>query len=140
MCWVNKKLIAAIDEHLADRLRRGHGITGRLTAYRGLDPHNGLFISGRTGQPLKLTRIERDGRVSYRADQLMALIARLFAQAGIEGATAQSARRTLAVKLKRQGIDERHIGEILGMTSIKAIKTLCDTDPVRLGDLIKRIV
>ena len=140
LCWVNKKLITAIDEHLADRLKRGHGITGRLTAYRGLDPQSGLFVSGRTGQPLKLTRIERDGRVSYRADQLTALIARLFAQAGIEGATAQSARRTLAVKLKRQGIDERHIGEILGMTSIKAIKTLCDTDPVRLGDLIKRIV
>ncbi|WP_217492764.1 hypothetical protein [Aeromonas caviae] len=70
---------------MADRLQRGHGITGRLTAYRGLDPHSGLFISGRTGQPLKLTRIERDGRVSYRADQLTALIARLFAQAGIEG-------------------------------------------------------
>lgn len=140
LCWVNKKLITAIDEHLADRLKRGHGITGRLTAYRGLDPQSGLFVSGRTGQPLKLTRIERDGRVSYRADQLTALIARLFAQAGIEGATAQSARRTLAVKLKRKGIDERHIGEILGMTSIKAIKTLCDTDPVSLGDLIKRIV
>lgn len=138
--WVNKKLITTIDEHLADRLKRGHGITGRLTAYRGLDPQSGLFVSGRTGQPLKLTRIERDGRVSYRADQITALIAHLFAQAGIEGATAQSARRTLAVKLKRQGIDERHIGEILGMTSIKAIKTLCDTDPVRLGDLIKRIV
>lgn len=44
------------------------------------------------------------------------------------------------MKLKRQGIDERHIGEILGMASIKAIKTLCDTDPVRLGDLIRRVV
>lgn len=42
--------------------------------------------------------------------------------------------------MKRKGIDERHIGEILGMTSIKAIKTLCDTDPVRLGDLIRRVV
>ena len=140
LCWVNRKLIAAIDEHLADRIKRGHGITGRLTAYRGLDPQSGLFVSGRTGQPLKLTRIERDGRVSYRADQVTALIARLFAQAGIEGATAQSARRTLAVKLKRQGIDERHIGEILGMTSLKAIKQLCESDPVRLGDLIKRIM
>nr|WP_281441185.1 hypothetical protein [Aeromonas veronii] len=89
---------------------------------------------------MKLTRVERGGRVSYRADQLTALISRLFAQAGIEGATSQSGRRTLAVKLKRQGIDERHIGEILGMTSIKAIKTLCDTDPVRLGDLIRRVV
>ena len=84
--------------------------------------------------------MERDEWGSYRADQLTALISRLFAQAGIEGATSQSGRRTLAVKLKRQGIDERHIVEILGMTSIKAIKTLCDIEPLRLGDLIKRIV
>ncbi|EKP0241645.1 TPA: hypothetical protein P2N00_004404 [Aeromonas salmonicida] len=46
LCWVNKKLIAAIDEHLADRFKRGHGITGRLTAYRGLDPQSGLFALG----------------------------------------------------------------------------------------------
>lgn len=84
--------------------------------------------------------MERDEWGSYRADQLTALISRLFAQAGIEGATSQSGRRTLAVKLKRQGIDERHIVEILGMTSFKAIKTLCDIEPLRLGDLIKRIV
>lgn len=140
LCWVNRKLIAAIDDHLTDRLKRGHGVTGRLAAYRGLDPQSGLFVSGRTGQPLKLTRIERDGRVSYRADQLTALLSRLFAQAGVDGATAQSGRRTLAVKLKRHGVDERHIGEILGMTSLKAIKQLCETDPVRLGDLIKRIM
>jgi len=30
----------------------------------------------------------------------------------------------MAVKLKRKGVDERHIGEILGMTSLKAIKVL----------------
>ncbi|HDO1191505.1 TPA: site-specific integrase [Aeromonas salmonicida] len=140
LCWMNPKLIKAVDEHLADRLQRGHGITGKLTAYRGLDPSSALFVSGRNGQPLKLSRVERGGRVSYRADQLTALISRLFARAGIDGATSQSGRRTLAVKLKRQGIDERYIGKILGMTSIKAIKTLCDTDPVRLGDLIRRVV
>ncbi|MGU5813884.1 tyrosine-type recombinase/integrase [Aeromonas hydrophila] len=121
LCWVNPKLIKAVDEHLADRILRGHGITGKLTAYRGLDPHSALFVSGRTGQPLRLSRVERDGRGSYRADQLTALIRRQCAQVGIEGATSQSGRRALVVKLKRQGIDERHIGEILGMTSIKAM-------------------
>lgn len=140
VCSDYQKLIQVVDEHLADRIRRGHGIIGKMTAYRGLDPSSALFVSGRTGQPLNLTRVERGGRVSYRADQLTALINRLFAQAGIEGATSQSGHRTLAVKLKRQGIDELYIGEILGMTSIKAIKILCDTNPVRLGDLIKRIM
>ena len=76
--------------------------------------------------------------VSYRADQITALVRRLFAQAGIDGASANSGRRTLAVKLKRKGVDERHIGEILGMTSLKAIKALCEADPVRTSDLIKQ--
>lgn len=64
----------------------------------------------------------------------------MFNQAGIEGASALSARRSLGVKLNRQGIDLRHIGEILGMTSLKAIKQLCETDPVKLGDIIKKII
>ncbi|AYV11545.1 MULTISPECIES: site-specific integrase [Shewanella] len=138
--WVNTRLIAAIDEHLAERVRLGHGMTNRPAAYRGLDPQSGLFVSGRTGESLKLTRIESDGVVTYRAEQVSALISKLFKQAGIEGASAQSGRRTMAVKLKRSGIDERHIGDILGMTSLKAIRALCETEPVRLGDLIKILI
>lgn len=45
---VNKKQTIAIDEHMANRLLRGHRITGRLTAYRGLDPQSDLFVSGLT--------------------------------------------------------------------------------------------
>ena len=138
LSWVNRKLVNAIDAHLDERLKRGFGVTNRPAAYRGLDPESALLVSGRSGKGLKLTRVERDGVVSYRADQITALVRRLFAQAGIDGATANSGRRTLAVKLKRKGVDERHIGEILGMTSLKAIKALCEADPVRISDLIKQ--
>jgi len=138
LAWVNRKLVNAIDAHLDERLHRGLGVTNRPAAYRGLDPESALLVSGRSGKGLKLTRVERDGVVSYRADQITALVRRLFAQAGIDGASANSGRRTLAVKLKRKGVDERHIGEILGMTSLKAIKALCEADPVRISDLIKQ--
>ncbi|MFV7762857.1 tyrosine-type recombinase/integrase [Shewanella algae] len=138
--WVNAKLTSAINEHLAERFTLGHGVTNRQSAYRGLDPQSSLFVSGRTGEPLRLTRIDTDGVVTYRAEQISALIRKLFRQAGIEGASAQSGRRTMAVKLKRSGIDERHIGEILGMTSLKAIRALCECDPVKMGDLIKRVI
>lgn len=138
--WVNKKLISGIDDHLLDRLKRGHGVTAYPSAYRGLDPLSGLLLSGRTGQPLKLSRQVKNGRTYYAAEQLSALITKLFRQSGIEGASALSGRRTMAVKLKRQGIDERHIGEILGVSSLKAVKAICETDPVRLSDLIKRVI
>ena len=138
--WVNKKLVNAIDAHLSERVERSLGVTNRPAAYRGLDPDSGLFVSGRTGEALKVSKQVKGGKVYYSAEQVSALIIKLFNQAGIEGASALSVRRSLGVKLNRQGIDLRHIGEILGMTSLKAIKQLCETDPVKLGDLIRRII
>ncbi|OAS07784.1 integrase [Pseudomonas putida] len=140
LCWTNKKLTNAIDAHLAERLERGHGVSTRLMAYRGLDPESPLFVSGRTGEGLKISAKQRDGKTYYSANQLSRLYTRLFDQAGIEGASAQSGRRTLAVKLKRRGIDLRHISEILGIESLEAVKRLCASDPARLGDLVRRII
>lgn len=82
----------------------------------------------------------REGKTYYSATQLSRLFTKLFEQAGIEGASAQSGRRTLAVKLKRRGIDLRHISEILGIDSLEAVKKLCAGDPARLGDIVRRIL
>lgn len=140
LCWTNKKLTNAVDAHLAERVERGHGVSTRKAAYRGLDPESPLFVSGRTGQGLKISEKRRDGKTYYSATQLSRIYSRLFEQAGIEGASAQSGRRTLAVKLKRRGIDLRHISEILGIESLEAVKRLCAGDPARLGDIVRRII
>jgi len=140
LCWTNKKLTNAVDAHLVERLERGHGVSTRRMAYRGLDPDSSLFVSGRTGEGLKISAKQRDGKTYYTANQLGRLYTRLFAQAGVEGASAQSGRRTLAVKLKRRGIDLRHISEILGVESLEAVKRLCAGDPARLGDIVRRII
>ena len=109
LCWTSKKLTNAIDAHLAERLARGHGVTTRVMAFRGLDPDSPLFVSGRTGEGLKISAQKRDGKTYYSANQLSRLYTRLFSMAGIEGASAQSGRRTLAVKLKCRGIDLRPV-------------------------------
>lgn len=140
LCWTSKKLTNAIDAHLVERLERGHGVTTRRSAFRGLDPESPLFVSGRTGAGLKLSAKQRDGKTYYSATQLSRLFTRLFEQAGVEGASAQSGRRTMAVKLKRRGIDLRHISEILGIESLEAVKRLSAGDPARLGDLVRRII
>lgn len=140
LCWTSKKLTNAIDAHLAERLARGHGVSTRVMAFRGLDPDSPLFVSGRTGEGLKISAQMRDGKTYYSANQLSRLYTRLFSMAGIEGASAQSGRRTLAVKLKRRGIDLRHISEILGIESLEAVKKLCAGDPARLGDIVRRII
>ncbi|EPX9781811.1 TPA: tyrosine-type recombinase/integrase [Pseudomonas aeruginosa] len=140
LCWTNKKLTNAVEAHLAERLERGHGVTKRQNAYRGLDPESPLFVSGRTGDGLRISAKKRDGKTYYSATQLSRLFTRLFEQAGVEGASAHSGRRTLAVKLKRRGIDLRHISEILGIESLEAVKKLCAGDPARLGEIVKRII
>jgi len=57
-----------------------------------------------------------------------------------DGKTYYSARRTLAVKLKRRGIDLRHISKILGVESLEAVNKLCPGDPAHLGDIVRRII
>lgn len=46
----------------------------------------------------------------------------------------------MAIKLKRRGIDIRHISEILGLESLEAVKKLCAGDPARLGDIVRKII
>lgn len=122
LCWTSKKLTNAIDAHLAERLAGGHDVSTRVMPFRGLDPDSPLFVSGRIGEEWKICTQKRDGKTYYSANQLSRLYTRLFSLAGIEGASAQSGRRTLAVKSKRRGIDLRHLSEILDIESLEAVK------------------
>ncbi|WP_044423449.1 tyrosine-type recombinase/integrase, partial [Pseudomonas syringae group genomosp. 3] len=70
LCWTSKKLINAIDAHLSERAKRGHGVSTRINAYRGLDPESALFVSGRTGEGLKISAKVREGKTYYSANQL----------------------------------------------------------------------
>ena len=68
----------------------------------------------------------------------MAYISRLHANLGIEGGSAQSARRTLAVKLHRKGYDLVHIAAILGHKSVSTTKLMVTQGPARLADIVAR--
>ncbi|OYY33398.1 MULTISPECIES: site-specific integrase [unclassified Polaromonas] len=138
--WSNKRIVAAMDKYLAWRLERKQGATIKKGAYRGLDPDSPLFLT-EDGQPYSLTkRTLPSGVLSYSCNTLGAYISRLHANAGIEGGSAQSARRTFAVKQHRQGRDLVHIAAILGHKSITTTKRLVDGDPVRLADIVARAV
>lgn len=134
--WSNKRVVSALDIYLAWRLERKQGVTVKKGAYRGLDPDSSLFLT-EDGQPYSLTkRTLPSGVLSYSCNTLGAYISRLHANAGIEGGSAQSARRTFAVKQHRQGRDLVHIAAILGHKSITTTKRLVDGDPVRLADIV----
>ncbi|MDN7754769.1 tyrosine-type recombinase/integrase [Burkholderia gladioli] len=138
--WSNKMVVSAIDKYLAYRVESGQGITTRKAAYRGLDPESPLFLTG-DGKPYRLMRrTTATGAISYSCDSLSQLFRKLHSQAGIEGASAMSGRRTFAVRLHRLGLDLRHINELLGHETLTATKRLIDADPVRLGAIVARVI
>jgi integrase/recombinase XerD len=137
--WVNKRLATAINDYLVERVENKQG-TWTGSGYRGLDPESPLFLSrGSEGFSCRQT-FGQDGKVRRQFASLSNLFARLFSNAGIAGAVAGSARRTLAVKLKRRGIDIRVIAELLGNQSLDSVRRMVQGDTARLGDIIKDVI
>ena len=138
--WSNKRVCAALDAYLAWRVEHKHGVTIKKGAYRGLDPDSPIFLTEQ-GRPYGIAkRMLSSGVLSYSCNTLGAYISRLHANAGIEGGSAQSARRTFATKLHRKGYDLRHIAAILGVKSVTTAKRLVEGDPVRLADIVARAI
>jgi site-specific recombinase XerD len=99
----------------------------------------GFLTSG--GTPLLFTkRHTSTGRISYSCESLTAIYRRLHQQAGIENGSASAARRTLAVNLRRNGVDLDTIRRLLGLSTLSAVKRIVDSDPVRLGAIVARVI
>lgn len=134
--WTNHRVCAALDEYLAWRVANKQGVTVKHGTYRSLDPSSAIFLT-EAGAAYGLTKKTLpSGALSYSCNALGTYISRLHANAGIEGGSAQSARRTFATKLHRKGYDFRHLAEILGVQSVTTVKRLVEVDPVDLGDLV----
>lgn len=134
--WTNHRVCAAMDEYFAWRAASRQGVTVKHGAYRSLDPASAIFLTEAGAAYGLVEKTLPSGAVSYSCNALGAYISRLHANAGIEGGSAQSARRTFATKLHRKGYDYRHLAEILGVKSVTTVKRLVESDPVDLGDIV----
>lgn len=138
--WSNKKVVEAIDTYLVYRVEHRHRVTTKKAAYRGLDPLAPIFLTD-LGEPYKLTeRRTGTGAISHSCDSLSQLFRKLHAQAGIEGASAMSGRRTFGVNLNNKGYDLKHIKVLLGLKSLQATKALINADPVRLSKIAAGVI
>jgi len=140
LLWASPKVRAAIDKYLEQRLAARHGITTSPAAYRGLDHESPLFLTGE-GEPFSFTRrVTAAGAVSYSCESLTEIFRRLHQQAGINNGNASSARRTFAVLLHRQGRSAKLIQELIGVSSLSAVKRLVKSDPVRLASIVSGVI
>lgn len=138
LCWTNKKLVKAIDAYLTERIAQGLG-QGPHGTYRGLAKDAPLFL-GRGQNGFTFRKTTRSGKEYFYCASLANLYRELLKRAGIEGATTESGRRTVAVKMHRKGVGVRTINEVLGQVSLTATKRLVEGDPVRLGNLLRDII
>ncbi|CAM2195975.1 protein of unknown function [Paraburkholderia kururiensis] len=140
LVWSNVKLCRAIDEYLVYRRVARHGVTTAPAAYRGLDPHGSLFRAS-DGEPFTFTRrVTGSGTISYSCETLTEIVRRLHYQAGIEGGNASAARRSFAVQLHRQGRSLKLIQTLIGVSSLSAVKSLIEADPVRLATIVSGVI
>ncbi|WP_330544181.1 site-specific integrase [Aeromonas hydrophila] len=129
---ISNTLLVVMDSYLATRI--GAGMGRRIgVPFRGLDPSAPLFVSLPTTE---VHPVFSQSRVPFRAEQVTMLISRLFELAGMAKVTSQCARRSLAIKLLRRGISPRFIGELLGLSSQRAIKLLCMDVKTSLHDVM----
>ncbi|MGF6604446.1 site-specific recombinase XerD [Paraburkholderia sp. GAS448] len=140
LLWASAKTCRAIDDYLAYRLVARHGVTTSPAAHRGLDPHGPLFRAS-DGEPFTFTRrVTGSGAISYSCETLTEIVRRLQQQAGIEGGNASAARRTFAVRLHRDGRSLKLIQELIGVSSLSAVKNLIEGDPVRLSAIVSGVI
>ncbi|WP_197339742.1 hypothetical protein [Ralstonia solanacearum] len=59
---------------------------------------------------------------------------------GKQNGNASAARRTFAVTLHRQGRNPKVIQELIGVSSLSAVKRLVESDPVRLAAIVSGVI
>lgn len=128
--WLDKRLLDAVKAYINSRVRSGYMADSESPLFLTYDGHPFSFTARKT----------KAGKDSSSCESLTGIIRRLHSQAGIEGGSALSARRTFAVFRHRKGYDLRHIQVLLGVQSIAAVKKMVDADPVRLGAIVSRVI
>lgn len=137
--WQNRRVQAGLDAYLAARAKAG-ACRSEDGKYRGLASDSPIFL-GADGQPFTFTkRVTRKGTVSYSCESLTQIYRRLHTQAGITAGSALSARKTFMVRLVQQGIDAKHIRQLLGLSSVTPILRATKGVVVDLGAITSVLV
>lgn len=120
--FASGKAIESIDNYLTDRLSRGWG-TGKHVDFRGLDPNSRLFLT-EAGAPFEIVSYGEQGRMRFLCRGIHDTYRKIFRRIGLPGVSPMSVRRTVATRLFERGAAEEQIGEVLGISDMKAVREL----------------
>lgn len=129
--FVNGRACEAIDAYLAYRLAAEQGVANPVR-YRGLDPYTPLFLR-QDGRPFGADPVTG-------ATTVQNLYHRLLKAGGVDDLSTLSARRGVAVHLRRAGRDLDEIKLILGLTSKDSARRLLQPDPRPLHEAMQAMI
>jgi integrase len=141
--FYNKKLLKAIDDYLSLRIAKKQKVTGS-NDYRGLDPDSPVILSenGR-GYSLKMKkRKDREGVVKeyWAADTLQEVVSKWGKEAGIEGFSSHSGRRTFCTRLtNKNGVSEGVLLALMRHESDDMPYRYFDTDEEYIRSVMDRM-
>jgi integrase/recombinase XerD len=114
-----------------------------------------VFLSSPALRRVLATYGERDWLGSARASQaalfasqkggpmtpcsMARFLKAIYAEAGINGASSHSGRRTLITRLAERGVDLKAIAEIAGHTSIRTTAMYVEANPTRLARILQDV-
>ena len=76
---------------------------------------------------------------SFSPNTLQQLFSRLYAAAGIEGASSHSGRRTFATSLIEKGVDIKAVSTLMGHASVAMTARYVENNPVRLKRICEEV-
>ncbi|KZX77305.1 hypothetical protein A3715_11365 [Oleiphilus sp. HI0009] len=141
--FYNKKLLKALDEYLSLRIDKKQKLAAS-SEYRGLDPDSPVILSenGRGYSLKKKKRKDRNGNVKeyWAADTLQEVVGMWGKEAGVEGFTSHSGRRTFCTRLtNKAGVSEETVCALMRHESDDMPYRYFDTDEQYIRSVMDRM-
>lgn len=136
--FVSTRAQEALDHYLAERGHR-HAPNVNHSHFRGLAPRDRLFLT-ESGEPFEIVSYGESGQQRFLCRGILDTYRRIFRRTGIEGVSALNVRRTVAARLFERGASEDQIGEVLGISEMKAVRELLPKNRQPLRAVMRELV
>lgn len=97
----------------------------------------GRWLLGAPASQAPLFASQKGGAMT--ACSMARFLKAIYAEAGLNGASSHSGRRTLITRLAERGVDLKAIAEIAGHASIRTTATYVESNPRRLARILQDV-